>query len=147
MEYELIEFEVDRHVATITLNRPDQLNCFNGQMAREMTSAWETIRDTDDIHVAILQANGERAFCTGVDVGSDISWFQKRNVWNAFDPGAVLAPKLVHRVWKPVVAAVHGFCAGGGQYFVNEADIVIASDDAQFFDPHASVGIVSALEP
>jgi enoyl-CoA hydratase/carnithine racemase len=147
MDLEAIEFDVAGHVATITLNRPDRLNCFNEAMAREVAEAWETIRDTDAIHVAIVQANGDRAFCTGVDVGSDTSWFQKPNVWNAFDPGAVLAPKLVHKVWKPVVAAVHGMCAGGGQYFINEADIVICSDDALFFDPHANVGIVSALEP
>ncbi|HEX3955580.1 MAG TPA: enoyl-CoA hydratase/isomerase family protein, partial [Trebonia sp.] len=49
--------------------------------------------------------------------------------------------------WKPVVAAVHGMCAGGGQYFINEADIIICSDDAEFFDPHANSGITSALEP
>jgi enoyl-CoA hydratase/carnithine racemase len=50
-------------------------------------------------------------------------------------------------VWKPVVAAVHGMCAGGGQYFINEADIIVCSEDAVFFDPHANAGIVSALEP
>jgi enoyl-CoA hydratase/carnithine racemase len=50
-------------------------------------------------------------------------------------------------VWKPVIVAVHGLCAGGAQYFLNEADLIICSDDAQFFDPHANVGIVSALEP
>jgi enoyl-CoA hydratase/carnithine racemase len=58
-----------------------------------------------------------------------------------------LSPKLHHRCWKPVIVAVHGICAGGGQYFLNEADIIICADDAQFFDPHATVGIVSALEP
>ena len=58
-----------------------------------------------------------------------------------------MSPKFHHKVWKPVVAAVHGMCAGGGQYFINEADIIICSDDAQFFDPHANAGIVSALEP
>jgi enoyl-CoA hydratase/carnithine racemase len=46
-----------------------------------------------------------------------------------------------------VVVAVHGLCAGGGPYFINEADIVICSEDAVFFDPHANGGIVSALEP
>ncbi len=147
MELEAIEFEVDGHVATITLDRPDALNSFDDAMARELTTAWETIRDTDDIHVAVLQANGERAFSTGVDVKGGGTWFQKPNVWNSFDPGATLSPKLHHRVWKPVVAAVHGMCAGGGQYFINEADIVICSDDAVFFDPHANVGIVSAVEP
>ena len=147
MDTEAVIFEVDGAVATITLNRPDSLNSFTAETARGMAQAWETVRDDDTIHVAIVQANGERAFSTGVDVGSDTSWFQRPNVWNAFDPGSLLAPKLVHRVWKPVVAAVHGICAGGGQYFVNEADIVICSDDAVFFDPHANVGIVSALEP
>ncbi len=116
-------------------------------MAREMAWAWSTVRDDDDIHVVVLQANGERAFSTGLDVKGGDGWFLKDNVWNSTDPGATLGPKLPHKVWKPVVAAVHGMCAGGGQYFINEADIIICSDDAVFFDPHANVGIVSAVEP
>ena len=148
MRTETIEFEAgDDHVATITLNRPDQLNCFNDAMARDMHWAWETVRDTDDIHAVVLQANGERAFCTGVDIKAGATWFRSDNVWNAFDPGVTLSPKHHHKVWKPVVAAVHGMCAGGGQYFINEADIIVCSDDAVFFDPHANGGIVSALEP
>jgi (E)-benzylidenesuccinyl-CoA hydratase len=149
MERDTIEFDVADNVATITLNRPDKLNSFNNAMAADMTWAWETVRDTDDIHSVVLQANGERAFCTGIDVrsGEADRWFESDNVWNSFDPGLTLAPKTHHRVWKPVVAAVHGMCAGGGQYFVNEADIILCSEDAVFFDPHASVGIVSALEP
>ncbi len=149
MEREAILFEVAEHVATITLNRPESLNSFNNAMAADMTWAWETVRESDDIHCVVLQANGERAFCTGIDVRSSDPdrWFERDNVWNSFDPGLTLAPKTHHRVWKPVVAAVHGMCAGGGQYFVNEADIIICSEDAMFFDPHANVGIVSALEP
>lgn len=147
METTTITFEVDAHVATLTLDRPDALNSFNDDMAAEMAWAWETIRDTDDIHAVVLQANGERAFCTGLDTKSDGRWFVKSNIWNTFDPGVTLSPKFHHKVWKPVVAAVHGMCAGGGQYFINEADIIICSDDAQFFDPHANAGIVSALEP
>lgn len=147
MDFEAIIYEASDHIATITLNRPDQLNAFNDAMAREMTWAWETIRDDDDIHVAVIQANGDRAFCTGLDLEGSRSWFMSENVWNSIDPGAVLGPKLHHKVWKPVVVAVHGMAAGGGQYFLNEADIIICSDDATFFDPHASAGIVSALEP
>jgi enoyl-CoA hydratase/carnithine racemase len=147
MGSEAITFEVEGHVATITLNRPEALNAFSETMAREVVDAWRTVRDDDDIHVAVLQANGERAFCTGLDVKGGNKWFLKDNVWNSFDPGTMLSPKLQHKVWKPVVAAVHGLCAGGGQYFINEADIVICADDAEFFDPHANVGIVSALEP
>ncbi len=148
MERETILFEVTDNVATITLNRPDKLNSFNNAMAADMMWAWETVREADDIHCVVLQANGERAFCTGIDVKSAVGpWFERENVWNSFDPGLTLGPKTHHRVWKPVVAAVHGMCAGGGQYFLNESDIIICSDDAVFFDPHANVGIVSALEP
>ena len=58
MEREAILFDVTDNVATITLNRPDSLNSFNRAMADDMTWAWETVRDTDDIHCAVLQANG-----------------------------------------------------------------------------------------
>jgi enoyl-CoA hydratase/carnithine racemase len=147
MERETILFDVADNVATITLNRPDAMNSFNDAMAADMAWAWETVRDTEDIYCVVIQANGERAFCTGIDVSSEIPWFMKENTWNTFDPGETLGPKLRHKVWKPVVVAVHGLCAGGAQYFLNESDIIICSDDAVFFDPHANVGIVSALEP
>jgi E-phenylitaconyl-CoA hydratase len=148
VECKAIEFDVgDDHVATITLNRPDALNSWNDDMAGEIAWAWQSIRDDNSIHAAVLQANGERAFCTGADVKGGARWFFKDNVWNTFDPGMTLAPKTHHRCWKPVVAAVHGMAAGGAQYFLNESDIIIASDDATFFDPHANGGIVSALEP
>lgn len=143
--YDTIEFEIADHVATITLNRPDQLNSFTEQMCEEIAEVWATVRDTDDIHVAVLRANGDRAFCTGIDIKAG-GWWLEQNVWNHEDPGVYLGPRA-HKVWKPVVCAVHGMCAGGGQYFVNECDIVICSDDAVFFDPHANGSIVSALEP
>jgi len=144
-QYETVEFEVSEHIATITLNRPDRLNCFNETMANEIAEIWGRVRDDDDIHVAVLQANGDRAFCTGVDLAQG-AWWTHINRFNQEDPGVLLGPKQ-HRVWKPVVCALHGMVAGGAMYFVNESDIVICSDDAAFFDPHANGGMVSALEP
>ncbi len=143
--YETVEFEVIEHVATITLDRPDRMNSFNRTMCEEIAQIWAVVRETDDIHVAVLRANGDRAFCTGLDVKQG-AWWLDRNVWNHVDPGAYLGPRS-NDVWKPVVCAVQGMCAGGGQYLVNECDIVIASDDATFFDPHANGSIVSAVEP
>jgi enoyl-CoA hydratase/carnithine racemase len=143
--YETIEFDVAAHVATITLDRPDQLNSFTETMCNEMRAAWGIVRDTDDIHVAVLRANGDRAFCTGIDIKGGM-WWGDQNVWNHADPGEYLGPRT-NKVWKPVVCAVQGMCAGGGQYMVNECDIVVASENATFFDPHANGGIVSALEP
>jgi enoyl-CoA hydratase/carnithine racemase len=143
--FETLGFEVKDHVATITLGRPDMLNSFNEQMAGEVIEAWGRIRDEDDIHAAVLRADGDRAFSTGLDIREGV-WWADRNVWNHEDPGTSLGPKY-NKVWKPVVAAVHGMCAGGGQYFINEVDIIICSEDALFFDPHANLGAVSALEP
>jgi enoyl-CoA hydratase/carnithine racemase len=145
MSFETIEYEVADHVATITLNRPEQLNSFTETMCKEMAEVWRLVRETDDIHVAVLRANGERAFCTGIDIKGG-AWWAGQNIWTQEDPGVHLGPRA-NKVWKPVVCAVNGMCAGGGQYFVNECDIVICSDNAVFFDPHANGGIVSALEP
>ena len=139
-------FEVgDDHVATITLNRPDKMNAFDEETAARITEIWKEIRDTDSIHAAVVRAAEGRAFCTGIDVSKG-AWWSDWNIWNHVDPGAALGPKH-HGCWKPVIAAVHGMCAGGGMYYINEADIIICSEDATFFDPHASAGIVSALEP
>jgi E-phenylitaconyl-CoA hydratase len=138
-------FEVDGHVATITLNRPEKLNSFNEKMTNEIAGLWARVRDDDSIHAVVLRAAGDRAFCTGIDV-SEGAWWSGQGVFNQQDPGVLLGPKQ-HRVWKPVITAVHGMAAGGAMYFINESDIVICSDDATFFDPHANGGMVSALEP
>ena len=92
----------------------------------------------------VLRAAGERAFSAGLDINSPYG--QPHNVWNHEDPGELLSPKW-QKMWKPVVCAVHGICTAGAFYFVNEADVVICSSDATFFDSHVSAGLVSALEP
>ena len=144
-QYRTVEFEVGDHVATITLDRPERMNSFDRSMCEELRHIWGVVRDTDDVHVAVLRANGDRAFCTGLDVKAGV-WWRDDNIWNHVDPGVLIGPRSNH-VWKPVVCAVQGMCAGGGQYLVNECDIVIASEDATFFDPHANGSIVSAVEP
>lgn len=143
--FSTIEFDVAEHVATITLDRPERLNSFNRTMTAEIAEVWAQVRDDEDIRVAVLRANGERAFSTGIDV-EEGAWWAHLSPWNQEDPGVALGPRH-HRVWKPVVCAVHGMAAGGAMYFLNQSDIVICSDEATFFDPHANAGIVSALEP
>jgi enoyl-CoA hydratase/carnithine racemase len=144
MDYETITYELSEHVATVTLNRPDKLNAFNQRMCDEFEHLWNAVRLDDDVHVVVLQANGERAFCTGVDVREGLDF--PANVWSRSDPGVQLGPKH-NKVWKPLVTALHGMVAGGALYWVNESDIVICSDDATFFDPHVSYGMTAALEP
>jgi enoyl-CoA hydratase/carnithine racemase len=149
MHFETILYEVTPDkVATITINRPEALNSFTLQMRREFEQAWASIREDSNVHAVVLRAAEGRAFSTGVDVkvaatenimGSD-------NLWNGTDPGDSLGPRA-NKVWKPVITAVHGLCCGGAFYWLNESDIIICSDDAQFFDPHVSYGLVCAVEP
>ena len=143
-DYETVLFEVKDNVASVTLNRPEAMNAFNRTMLNEFRQIWGQVRVDDDIHVVVLRAAGERAFSTGLDVkeGLDVP----DNPWSAQDPGEDLSPKQ-NKVWKPVVAAVHGMVAGGAFYWLNDCDIIISADDATFFDPHVSYGLTSALEP
>ncbi|MFE5027498.1 enoyl-CoA hydratase/isomerase family protein [Streptomyces sp. NPDC056656] len=143
-DYNTVLFEVEDHIATVTLDREDRLNAFNQTMLEEFREIWARVRADDAIHVVVLRAAGEKAFCTGVDVTDGID--KAANVWSQDDPGRALGPKQ-NQVWKPVIAALHGMVAGGAFYWINEADIVISSDDATFFDPHVSYGMTSALEP
>ena len=143
--YETILYEVDGDkVATITLNRPDALNSFDRQMCFEIADAWKRIKDDPSVNAVVLRAAGDRAFSAGLDVRK--SFGQPDDIWNHLDPGELLSPKW-QKCWKPVVCAVQGMCTAGAFYFLNEADVVICSTDATFFDSHVTAGLVCALEP
>ena len=146
MSFQTIQLEVDGadRVATITLNRPDQLNAFNRTMCEEMAEAWRIVKADDSVNAVVLRAAGNRAFSAGLDIKTPYG--QPENIWNHEDPGEALSPKW-QKMWKPVVCAVQGMCTAGAFYFVNESDVVICSTDATFFDSHVSVGLVCALEP
>jgi enoyl-CoA hydratase/carnithine racemase len=143
--YETIRYETsDDLVATITLNRPEVLNAFDRQMCEEIRDAWQVIKNDADVNAVVVRAEGDRAFCTGLDVSK--SFGQPEDIWNHVDPGELLSPKW-QKVWKPVVCAVQGMCTAGAFYLVNESEVVICSRDATFFDSHVSSGLVSAIEP
>jgi enoyl-CoA hydratase/carnithine racemase len=143
-DYQTVLYEVKDHVATVTLNRPQAMNAFNVAMLEDFRHLWARVRVDDDVHVVVLRAAGERAFCTGVDVKEGLGL--PENPWSGRDPGEDLSPKQ-NKVWKPVIAAVQGMVAGGAFYWLNDCDLIIGADDATFFDPHVSYGMTSALEP
>jgi enoyl-CoA hydratase/carnithine racemase len=145
LETVLFEKSADR-VATITLNRPEALNAFNRQMCDEFHQLWSELRVDDEVNAVVLRAAPGRAFCTGVDVKQGYHYSGRANPWERRDPGEFLSPKQ-NRFWKPVICAIHGLCGGGAFYWVNESDIVICSEDAQFFDPHVTFGLTAAVEP
>lgn len=139
---------VERHgpVGWLINNRPDQLNAMNAAMRDEFADAWTEL-DADPAVRVIVHTGEGRAFQTGVDVGeiaSDgVGMERYRESVANFD---LHFTSWHQEVWKPVITAVNGICCGGGFHWVADADIVIAASDAQFFDPHVSIGQVVAIE-
>lgn len=145
LKFQTVTFEVaDNHVATITLNRPEVMNCFNQKMLDEFSQIWRVCRVDDNVHAIVLRAAGDRAFSTGVDRKQGRE--RHVNPMSEDDPGFYLGAKQ-NRVWKPLILAIHGMFAGGAFYWLNECDVAICSADATFFDPHTTYGMASALEP
>jgi enoyl-CoA hydratase/carnithine racemase len=147
MNYSTLLVDVSEGVATITLNRPERLNCFNRTMVLEFRDLWAKVRSDAEVRCLVLRAAPGRAFSSGVDLKE--GWRapgEDQTPFDQDDPGEWLGPKS-NKVWKPLIVAVHGMAAGGAFYWLNEADIVICSDDATFFDPHLKFGKISAVEP
>jgi len=139
---------VERHgpVGWLINNRPDALNAMNAKMRDEFADAWIELDRDPEVRVIVHTGEG-RAFQTGVDVAeiaSDGVGMQRyRQSVEDFD---LHFTSWHQQVWKPVITAVNGICCGGGFHWVADADIVIAASDAQFFDPHVSIGQVVSIE-
>ncbi|WP_208028827.1 enoyl-CoA hydratase/isomerase family protein [Rhabdothermincola sediminis] len=133
-------------VGWLLFNRPDQLNAMNALMRDELAVAWKELDADPEVRVIVHSGEG-RCFQTGVDVteiASDgIGMERYRRSLEELD---LHFTAWHQQVWKPVITAVNGICAGGGFHWVADADIVIAASDAEFFDPHVSIGQVVALE-
>jgi len=146
MSYEHLLIERHGPVGWLINNRPEALNAMNARMRDEFADAWLELDNDPEVKVIVHTGNG-RAFQTGVDVNelaTDGQGMERyRDSVQSFD---LHFTAWHQKVWKPVIAAVNGICAGGGFHWVADSDIVIAASDAQFFDPHVSVGQVVAIE-
>jgi enoyl-CoA hydratase/carnithine racemase len=141
-----IDFDRAGHVGVLTLNRPEKLNAWSWESARQLAAHADEIRFDDSIRAVVLRAEG-RAFCAGVDLGmpedriTGRSPAEKvRNYYERFrwvhERFAVFA-----HLPQPVVVAVHGYCLGAGFEVALMGDIRIAADDAVFALPEAGVGV------
>jgi enoyl-CoA hydratase len=139
---------VERHgpVGWLVFDRPHAGNAMDATMFRELEAAWGELDRDDDVRVIVNTGNGD-AFQTGLDVAQLASDKDALREQSRRTRDATLRLTAWHnQVWKPVIAAVNGVCAGGGLHFVADADIVIAASSATFLDPHVSIGQVSAYE-
>jgi enoyl-CoA hydratase/carnithine racemase len=150
MEYETIRYEVRDRIATITFDRPEQLNAVSPSMIRELRDAYSAAESDDAVWILIVTGSG-RAFCAGADVTEisgdgkvqyEESYLSTYSQWEA--PQEATPP--FRTMTKPVLTAVNGLCCGAGLDLVTTSDICIASEHAEFFDPHVSIGLVSGRE-
>jgi enoyl-CoA hydratase len=134
---ELVLTERDGAVAVVLLNRPDQLNALSDELMDELVSTLQEL-DRDDAVRAIVLGGNERAFAAGADIGelaqsSAIDLYYQRRVerWDT-----------IRSLWTPLVAAVSGFCLGGGCELAMSCDLIVASETAQFGQPETGLGII-----
>jgi enoyl-CoA hydratase/carnithine racemase len=132
-------YELDGHVATITYNRPEVLNAINAEMRRDLNEAFARFRDDEEAWVAIVTGSG-RAFCVGADlrdgagsVGEFPGTYWEKPTLNSFESG--------WEIFKPVIAAVNGYCLGYGLTLATWCDFVLASDRAEFGLPEVTLGV------
>ena len=145
-------YEVENHLARITMNRPEQLNCFSEEMIHLWTSALEDIRDRDDIYAVLLTGNG-KAFCAGGDVKAmakgdgffesheDITstaLARKNSLWKNIQR----IPLILEEIDKPVVAKINGAAVGAGLDMALMCDVRIAAESAKLSESYFNAGIV-----
>ncbi len=139
-EYQDILYTVDNGVATITINRPDKLNAFQGRTCDELIKAFNRAGWDRDIAVIVLTGTGERGFCTGGDQSTHDGNYD-------YDRGMVGLPveelhAIIRNVPKPVIARVNGFAIGGGNVLVTLCDLAIAAEHAVFGQVGPKMGSV-----
>jgi len=125
-----VDVNVNDGIATITINRPERMNAMDAEHYKGLSQAWMRVRDDVAIRVAIITGAGEKSFSSGADIktfltsplGLDEMWLTQRD-------------QLLNRgleVWKPVIAAVNGYCLAGGMTLLLGTDIRVAAEHATF---------------
>jgi enoyl-CoA hydratase len=124
-------------IAVVRLNRPEALNALNDEVMERLADALTSLDEDEEIRCVVL-AGSERAFAAGADIGqmaeaSAMEMYEARRIdrWDA-----------IRRVRTPLVAAVSGFCLGGGNELAMACDLIVASETAQFGQPETGLGII-----
>lgn len=139
-----IDFQSDdQGIATITINRPERMNALDRVHYAEFSKVWIEVRDNPEIRCAIVTGAGEKSFCAGADIKDVIGAKEDmQDLW------LTQAMPLLNRgieLWKPVIAAVNGYCLGGGMTLLLATDIRVASNHAQFGVAEVKRGVLAGL--
>ena len=136
MQYKYILYELEDHVMTITINRPEVRNCINFETNLELQHAWKKFRDDKDAFVAIFTGAGDKAFSAGWDL-NDAAALESIGTYDQFrvvvhNSEGYCGYTKKFDIFKPIIAAVNGYAFAAGLESCLLADIRIASENAQF---------------
>ena len=137
-----VDFEVKRHIATITLNRPEAMNSLDPDSIVQLGEAWHEIRTNPDIRVAILTGAGPKSFCTGTDMKKAPPVTECMAATYLRD-GQPLIPQM--KTWKPIIAAINGYAVGGGLEMALACDLRLAGTHAKFGLTEVKVASLAGL--
>jgi enoyl-CoA hydratase len=141
MAYETLIVEIEDYIALIRLNRPEALNALNARLMQELAAA-VTAADRNDKVRCIVITGSEKAFAAGADVKE---MAEKTFTDVFFDDLFAPEADAITRVRKPIIAAVAGYCLGGGCELAMMCDFIIAADTAKFGQPEINLGIVAGM--
>ncbi|MEO9969802.1 MAG: enoyl-CoA hydratase [Hyphomonadaceae bacterium] len=137
MAYETLITEIEGHVATITLNRPDALNAFNNQLMDELTAALDAFEADTEVGCIVITGSS-KAFAAG----ADIKEMRELSYMDAYYRDFITANwERTARCRKPVIAAVAGYALGGGCELAMMCDFILAADNAKFGQPEITIGV------
>ncbi len=141
MAYDTLIVEIEDYTALIRLNRPEALNALNARLMQELAQAI-TAADRNDKVRCIVLTGSEKAFAAGADV-KEMAEKSFTDVY--FDDLFAAEAEAIARTRKPLIAAVSGYCLGGGCELAMMCDFIIASDTAKFGQPEINLGIVAGM--
>ena len=136
-----VVFEVENHIATITLNRPEAMNSLDPETTKQLDAAWRDISFRKDIRVGILTGAGDRSFCAGADLKKTMPPTES---FAELHFGSKAGTPDLSRLQtdKPMIAAINGYALGGGLELAMLCDIRIAAANAIFALPEVSIGSI-----
>ena len=137
MAYETLLTDVEGHVATITLNRPDAMNAFNNQLMNELTAALDTFEADEEIGCIVITGSS-KAFAAG----ADIKEMREQSYMDAYYRDFITSNwERAATCRKPLIAAVAGYALGGGCELAMMCDFILAADNAKFGQPEITIGV------
>jgi E-phenylitaconyl-CoA hydratase len=137
-----VNLTLDESIATIVLDRPERLNAMDQEHYKLLSEAWIEVRDNPAIRVAIITGAGERAFSVGADLKSFAG--SPAPLDQAWQPQKDMLLNRGLEIFKPIIAAVNGYCLGGGMTLLLATDIRIASSSAVFGLSEVKRGLIAA---